>query len=185
MNSIVEAMLNATTRNHNWVIDEVSLLAMRKGSFFTCIEQLREIHDRTKCGMVWIFTNIRDFEAAKRLELQQAWRRGAHKLVLPDVPTIADLTAIFNHSQLEFPDRNLTVQIRYRDAAGKPQSLTAKPQEIIKQVAQEEALLAITERIRYAKGIAKKAGENLNWKHFVEAHLTIVKQANPTEEVWS
>lgn len=184
-NSMFEAMMNALNKDMVWVLDEMSLLAMRKGSFKSCINLAREIHDSSKIGMVWTFTNIADFENAKKRELMEAWRRGVHKLVLPDMPTIADLTAIFEHSKLEFPDKNLTVQIKYRDGAGKTQTLTEKPRDLVYQVARDEALLAITERLRYAKALAKRASAELTWTHFVEAHLRIVKQANPVEEVWS
>ena len=166
------------------ILDELHLLAntYRKGSFFACVEAIREIHDVTKCGMVWCFTNLDEVRAASQKELQQVWRRSVHKLTLPNMPTINDLTAILKHNGLEFPSSDLEVQIRFRDSSNRLQTIEEKPREVLRQLAKNEALLAITERLRYAGNIARKSGIPLNWSHFIDAHLRIVKQSQPKEE---
>jgi DNA transposition AAA+ family ATPase len=186
---IMDAILGGVTGDMLWLFDEMSLLAhtYRKGNFFRCIEALREVHDRNKVPMVWFFTQLDPFQAARNGELQQAWRRGVHKLILPDMPTVGDLTAILENRGLEFPDKGLEVEIRYEDAKGKPQTIVQNPRNILFEVARDEALLAINERLRYAEKLAKQDGDKLNWSHFITAHLIIAKQAMPAEreQAWN
>lgn len=161
------------------IVDEVHLLqhTYRRGSFFACIEVLRRIHDFTKCGMVLSWTILDELKAASQRELQQVWRRGVHKRQLPPMPQIADLRAILNRHELAFPGRKDEVVIRYRNLAGGFDSIKEKPFELLRQVAKDDGLLAITERIRYAHKLARKAREVVDMKHFVEAHLRIQKAA--------
>lgn len=179
---LIRRIKKAVTKDMLLILDEMHLLAYtyRKGSFFSCMEVIREIHDVTKCGMVLSFTILDEVKAASQKELQQLWRRGVHKLILPNMPTIPDLTAILEHSGLEFPGAELKVQVRFKDADGKSQSIEESPRELLRQVAKHEALLAVTERLRYAKKLAR--GQELNWSHFVDAHLRIAKQAEPSPD---
>ena len=181
---LIHRIENAITPDMLLICDEMSLLAhtYRMGSFFNCIEVLRQIHDKKKCGMVWCFTQIKNFMDYRDKELQQAWRRGVHKLILPNMPPVGDLTAILEHHGLKFPSAELKVTVRFRDDAGKLQSIEEKPREVLRQVAKDEALLAVTERIRYARKLAKKANASLDWSHFIDAHLRIAKQSQPTGE---
>lgn len=181
---LVKRIKGALTKDMLLILDEVHLLAhtYRKGSFHNCMEVIREIHDVTKCGMVLCFTLLDDVRAAKQRELQQLWRRGVHKVFLPVMPTKQDLAMIFKHHGLEFPDRADKITVNVRDQAGKRIQIVEQPYEIVRQVAKDEALKAITERIRYAKKLANKASEKLNWKHFVEAHLLIQKEAEQEGE---
>jgi DNA transposition AAA+ family ATPase len=158
------------------ILDECHLLAhtCRPGSFHNCMEVIRELHDETNCGLVLIFTLLDRVRAASQKELQQLWRRGVHKVQLAAMPTKADLAAILEHHGLKFPDRAHTIPIR----AGR-ETLDERPYEILRQLARDEALLAITERIRYARKLAARAGEKMDWPHFVDAHLRIAKNAEP------
>lgn len=167
----------ALTPNMVLSIDELHLLSWtyRKGSFFSCMEVLREIHDETKCGMVWSFTILDNVKAASQKELQQCWRRGVHKVPLPLMPTKGDLSAIFKHNGLEFPDRDLRVTVK---------KITESPYEVVRQTARNEGLKAITERLRYGRKLASRAGRKLDWTFFTEAHLHIAAQATQEGE-WS
>ena len=148
----------------------------RKGSFFACMEVIREIYDETECGMALIFTILDDVKAASQKELQQLWRRGVHKVPLPDMPTKGDLTAILKHSGLEFPDKNLEVTVG---------GVVERPYEVLRQQAKVNGLKAITERLRYAKKLAdRKNSKGIAWANFIDAHLRIEKQAQPEGE-WS
>lgn len=175
---LVDAIKNAVSSNMLMIIDEVHLLAhtYRAGSFHNCMEVIREIHDETGMGMVLCFTLLDQVKAASQKELQQLWRRGVHKVMLPAMPTKGDLAAILQHNGLDFPDRDFKVSISFRDGS-KKLTIEECPYEILRQVAKNEALLAITERLRYARKLANKADEKLDWKHFVTAHLLIAKQA--------
>jgi DNA transposition AAA+ family ATPase len=175
---------NALTPDMLWIFDEVHLLAKtyHPNTFHNCMEVIREIHDTCKVGMVLSFTELDEVKAANQKELQQLWRRAVHKLFLPSMPTIGDLTAILEHNGLKFPAKDLKVRVRYKDDEGQIQTLEDQPREIIRQVAKNEALKAITERIRYARKLAQKAGAPIDWSHFVLAHLKIAKQAEPPAE---
>jgi DNA transposition AAA+ family ATPase len=161
------------------ILDECHLLAhtYRAGSFHNCMEVIRELHDHARCGLVLIFTLLDRVKAASQKELQQLWRRGVHKVQLASMPTKGDVAAILEHNGLKFPERALVIPVR----AGR-EMLEERPYEILRQLAREEALLAITERIRYARKLASKANEKLGWEHFVDAHLRIAKNAEQEGE---
>lgn len=180
---LVASIKNALTKDMLLIIDETHLLShtYREGSFHNCMEVIREIHDETGCGMVLMFTLLDQVKAASQKELQQLWRRGVHKVMLPAMPTKGDLAAILQHNGLDFPDRDFKVAIKFRDG-NKPVTIEECPYEILRQVSKNEALLAITERLRYARKLANKADEKLDWKHFVTAHLLIAKQAEQETE---
>jgi len=175
---LIQRIKNASSPNTLWILDEVHLLAntYRKGSFFACMEVIREIYDETECGMALIFTILDDVKAASQRELQQLWRRGVHKVPLPLMPTKGDIAAILDHAGLDFPDKKFTVTIG---------DIVEMPYEILRQQAKLNGLKAITERIRYARKLSDKAhSKHVSWQHFVEAHLIIEKQAQQEGE-WS
>jgi DNA transposition AAA+ family ATPase len=167
---LIRRIKDALTKDMLLIIDEVHLLAhtYRAGSFHNCMEVLRELHDVTKCGMVLIFTILDAVRAASQKELQQVWRRGVHKVILPKAPTPGDVEAILKHNKLEMPAKDLEITV------GK---ITDRPYDVVRQLASSEGLLSITERIRYARKLANKAMEKLKWEHFVHAHLLIAKNA--------
>lgn len=174
--ALIERIKNALTPNMVVSVDECHLLAYtyRKASFHNCMEVLREIHDETKCGMVLCFTLLDDVKAASQKELQQLWRRGVHKVPLPLMPTKGDLAAILKHNGLEFPDKKLAVRVGGIEDA---------PYETLRQLAKRDGLKAITERLRYGRKLASKAGQGrLRWEHFLDAHLRIAKQAEQEGE---
>jgi len=172
---LIERIKRALGPNTLLILDECHLLAhtYRRGSFHVCMEVIREIHDETGCGMVLCWTILNDVKAASQKELQQLWRRGVHKVPLPMMPTKADLTAILEHNGLQFPARELEVTVG---------RISDRPYEVLRQVAKNEALKAITERLRYARKLANKADQKLSWYHFMDAHLRIAKQAEQEGE---
>ena len=184
VSSLIRRLKSAVTGDMLWVMEEMHLLAMtqRQTSFQSCMDTVREIHDVTEVGMVLSFTHLDQVRASSQAEMQQLWRRGVHKLILPNMPSKGDIGAILEHNSLEFPDAKLKVSIRFKNAADKLETIEESPYEIIRQVAKQEALLAITERLRYARKLANKAGDKLDWQHFVRAHLLISKQSQPEED---
>lgn len=174
---LIRRLKKGTSPNTLWIVDECHLLAntYRRGSFFACMEVLREIHDETRCGMALLFTLLDDVKAASQKELQQLWRRGVHKVPLPVMPTKGDLAAILKSHGLEFPDRALRVTVL---------GVAEQPYEVLRQQALHNGLKAITERLRYGVKLADKAKTRLRWEHFIEAHLRIEKQAEQ-EGVWN
>jgi DNA transposition AAA+ family ATPase len=183
--SLIQRIKRALTPNMVLILDEVHLLkhTYRLGSFFACIEVLRRIHDFCKCGMVLSWTHLEELKAHKERELLQIWRRGVHKIYLPLMPTKDDLALILQHNGLTFPGASLMATVKMRDSRGRLQPITDAPYKVLRQLAKEEGLKSITERLRYANKLAKRAGEKVAWEHFLEAHLRI--QDNQRQEgIW-
>ena len=183
--ALIQRVRRALTPNMVLIIDEVHLLkhTYRLNSFFACIEILRRTQDFTKCGMVLSWTNLEDLRAHKEKELLQAWRRGVHKIYLPAMPTKDDLALILQHNGLAFPEASLIATVRLRDKRGRITPVTDNPYKILRQTARDEGLKAVTERIRYAAKLAKRAGQKISWDHFLEAHL-IILQEQKQEPCW-
>ncbi len=181
---LIERIKRGLSANTLLILDEVHLLAhtYRRGSFHNCMEVLRELYDETRCGMVLCFTILDDVKAASQKELQQLWRRGTHKVFLPAMPTKADLALILEHNGMQFPEKKMTVTVELKDEHNKPVSFTEQPYELVRQLAKEEALKAVTERIRYARKLAGRDGGRIGWNFFVKAHLLIKKQADAGED---
>jgi DNA transposition AAA+ family ATPase len=179
--SLIDRVKRAWNQNTLVIIDEVHLLkhTYRLGSFFACIEVLRRLYDHCRCGMVLSWTNIENLQNASQGELVQLWRRGVHKIALPLMPTKGDIKAILAHNGLDFPARDLTITV-----AARRETIVESPYEILRQLAKRDGLLAITERVRYARKLATKTGDRLSWAHFVDAHLRVEKQAIAETE-WS
>jgi DNA transposition AAA+ family ATPase len=169
-----------------FILDEVHELAYtyQTSSFFKCIEVIREIHDKTKCGFLLCGTQLMldDMNAARAGELQQVWRRGVHKLDLTNSPTKADVAAIVQHAGLEMPGAKLTVRV----AGTGGNEITEHPLAILRQLAKDDGLLSITERLRYGRKLAQKEkpARRLSWHSFTLAHLMIKAQQTPQESGW-
>lgn len=178
--TLIASIKRALKPNMLLILDEVHELmyTYRKESFFACLEVIREIYDATHCGMVLcgtqlLFKNIEE----NRGELEQLLRRGVHRVVLPSMPTIPDLTVILAHHGLEFPDKALKVTCTINK---KP--LVDQPYEILRQVGKDEGLKAICERVRYGQKLSAKAKEKFRWEFFVKAHLLIRANSEATPD---
>lgn len=189
---LIERIKKALTPNTVLILDEVHLLkhTYRLNSFFACIEVIRRIYDKTKCGMVLSWTNLDNLANASQGELIQIWRRGVHKIALPSMPTKADLGTIFHHNGFHggpvttegknpkpientvFPAPDLKVVVK----SGRTE-ITETPYEIIRQLAKNSGLKSITERIRYARKLAKNNSDKVSWTWFAHAHVLIEKQS--------
>jgi DNA transposition AAA+ family ATPase len=178
-----ERIKRGLTKNQVLILDEVHQLiyTYRKESFFACLEVIREIYDHAKCGIVICTTNVfrARIEEERKAALEQLFRRGVHRVQLGDIVLAKDAKMILAHHGLEWPDKRLAFEF-----TGTFGTLTEKPLEILRQLAREEGLKAITERIRYARKFASKARGPLDWKHFVQAHLTIASNAAEPADDW-
>jgi DNA transposition AAA+ family ATPase len=163
------------------VLDEVHQLVYtyRKESFFACLEVLREIYDETGAGVVICATDLLFKRVAdNRGELEQFFRRGVHKKILPAQPQRGDVAMIAEASGLEMPDRDDRVTVTVNGTA-----ITERPYEMLRQIGKEEGLKAISERLRYGQKLANKARAKLTWEHVVRAHF-IIKQAAQPQNDW-
>jgi hypothetical protein len=93
------------------------------------------------------------------------------------MPTKADLESILAHAGLDFPERQFTVKIPTRK-----EDVIESPYEVLRSLAKNEGLKAITERIRYARKLANKTNQKINWHSFIDAHHRIEKQATQEPE---
>lgn len=176
---LIDRTTRAITPEMCMILDEMHLLSYtyRKASFFACMEVIRQILDESGCGLVLCGTMLFDRKTseARTAEMEQLLRRGVHRVVLPSMPSKADLTAIFKHHGLPFPARSDKVTVH---------GIEDRPYDIVRQLAKNEGLKAITERVRYARKIAAKSEADLSWEHVVQAHLTIAGQADSSHEEW-
>jgi len=172
---LTERIKNALGPDALLILDECHLLfnTIMRSSADRCFEKLREIHDETRCGMVWSFTILDEMRARSGSQLQQAWRRGVHKVPLPLMPTKGDLGAILQNNGLNFPAATEQITVG---------TVTERPYEVLRHIAKTEGLKAITERLRYGRKLANKTGDKLAWKHVLSAHLLISKQAQQEGE---
>lgn len=178
---LIARIKKALTPDMVLILDEVHLLAntYRKGSFYACMEQLRRLYDFSQCGLVMTFTLL-GYEAAekhRKRELEQVFRRGVHRINLGDRPTTADIAAVCDSVGLEMPNRSDEVIVK----AGRT-DIKEQPWEMLRQLAQEQGLKAIVERLRYGAKIAE--GDALSWEHVVKAHLLIAKNAEAPSHGW-
>lgn len=178
---LIDRIKRAIPPNLVLILDELHQLiyTYRKESFFAILEVLRSIYDYSQCGMLLSLTNVyrHKIEQERKAALEQLFRRGVHRVQLGDIVLVKDAKPIFEHHGLPWPDKRL--QFEFPGFAA-----PEKPIEILRHLAREEGLKAMTERIRYARKIAKKSKEALDWKHFVQAHLTIAANATAPQDDW-
>lgn len=177
--AMIERIKRALAPNHVMILDEVHQLqyTYRRESFFACVEVIREIYDSVECGMVLCTTNVfrSRFESARKEELEQLFRRGVHQVQLGDIVRVEDLKPILTSSGLEWPDRKFSVEIS---------GVSDQPHEVLRKLARDGGLKAITERIRYGRRLATNARETLSWAHFIHAHLIIETGAAAPKDDW-
>ncbi|MCU0797320.1 MAG: ATP-binding protein [Akkermansiaceae bacterium] len=177
---MIARIKRALSPNHLVIFDEVHQLqyTYRQQSFFACIEVIREIYDAVECGMVLCTTNVfrTRFESAQKEELEQLFRRGVHRIQLGDIVRVEDLKPILAKAGLDWPTSKLTVDV---------EGIKDRPHEVLRQLAREGGLKAITERLRYARLIASRSTQILSWAHFLHAHLIIDTSAKAPDDDWS
>jgi DNA transposition AAA+ family ATPase len=177
---MMNAILNGLNKGMVLVLDEVHLLinTYTTTNFYNCFEIMREIHDRTGVGMLLSTTDYYRDELAKyrKSELGQLFRRGAHRVQLAKGPTEADVRLILKHYGLALPGRHLNVTVR---------GVTEQPYEFLRQLAEHHGLLAITERLRYARNWATSEKRPVTWEDVTRAHLTIKAQATRPKFGWA
>lgn len=178
---LIKRIKKALTRDMVLILDEVHLLAnvYRRGSFFACMEEIRRIWDHCRCGLVMTFTELgyeQTAEARKR-ELMQVFRRSVFKVNLGSAPTVPDIQAITDSYDLAWDDRREAIQVA--------KDITDTPIKALKQLAEEEGLTAIVERIRLAHELAADDGRtSITWRDFMRAHFSVVQQAAKPATGW-
>ncbi|MBN1671185.1 MAG: AAA family ATPase [Kiritimatiellae bacterium] len=155
-----ERVLNAIDDRTLVIIDEAHqcFLSYQHGSQVKVMEVIREIYDRTKCGMVLCGTNVFRHEiqeGAHAKMLEQLRLRCTHPIQLPNKPPAPDLERIAKAFNLPAP----------KDQA----------QEIIKEMIHKSGLGMYVKYLQAAARMAGQEKKRLTWDHFVQTHDIIAK----------
>jgi len=121
------------------------------------LEFLREIHDRTGCGLVLCMTNMgRDAIETSRLApvFKQLSRRGVVKLQLPDAPPLSDLLKIAGSFGLPAPE--------------------GPPLETVKHIRVAGGVGVFCKYLQMARRLADNQNAPLAWSHFQTAYDALV-----------
>lgn len=142
------------------LIDEAhqSFMSYQKSSQTKVYEFLREIQERTECGMVFCGTKVlRDELLFGKLSqmLKQFERRGIVQVMLPDTPPKRDLDAIAKAFGLE--------------------PATDNALEVVKDMIHRSGLGKYIKFLQAATRMAAKQQKKLTWDHFVTAHDIIAR----------
>jgi DNA transposition AAA+ family ATPase len=148
------------------LVDEVhqAMLTTSESTARKVIEFLREVYDRTECGIVMCGTNVfRDeFERGRqKMVFDQFRRRGMLELCLPDTPPKSDIIKIAKSFDLDEPED--------------------KALETIKTMLQESGIGKYFKFLQYANGVAVSRKETLSWDHFLAAYDGVKKLSQPTK----
>ncbi len=155
MNDLVRRVFNAIDDRTLLVFDEFhqTFIGCNDMAARKVVEFVREIYDRTHCGIVICGTKVvrEEFEKGKQsMVWDQFRRRGMVELTLPDVPPKADIIKIASAFGLPDPD--------------------LKTMETIREMLHQSGLGKYIKFLQLAHGVAVSRKESLTWAHFVQAH---------------
>lgn len=178
-----QSMIRAFQSDMVLILDEFHelLYTYRRESFFACAEFVRELYDRCGIGIVLSLTNFgRDqIWDSRKSDLEQIFRRGVHRIQVgtkSGLPLRGDVEMILEHHGLEFPPKSMKCQVG---------EIIESPRDVIHQLAKEEGLKAICERLRYAYKIARQDGrDTITWDDVMRVHVLINTNAKP-EDDWN
>lgn len=154
-----EAMRERVTRaidgNTLVIVDELhqAFNTYQRHARVSVLEVIREIHDRTGCGMVLCGTNVAREEIERgqhKLLLEQLRRRGIFRLQLPQVAPWADRVQIAEAYGLDSPE--------------------GAARETVDEIVHGSGLRAYVSYLQAATKLAAKRKQPLAWKHFQDAY---------------
>ena len=156
-----ERVLQAIDHTNLLIIDELHqvFLSYQKGSAIKCLEVIREIHDRTKCGMVLCGTTQlkKEIQLGQHAELlEQFTDRGVLKVQLPTRLPRADV---------------LLIAAGY----GLDDEPTGSAADVVHELMEARSLRKFGKLLQAAKRLASKEGAAVKWSHFVKAHDILAK----------
>jgi DNA transposition AAA+ family ATPase len=170
---LIKDVINALDDSKLLVIDEVHrvFITYQKTSVMRCLTTLQDIHDKSKCGMVLIATNVlRDQlnhgEFAQFLK--QLRRRGVIEVQLPSVPPREDLDKMAAHFGLA-ADAHGSFTWEVKDGA-KKKSISYKSEEVMLQTANEHGFGKFVILLQQAAELASAKSEDISWLHFCRAY---------------
>lgn len=137
------------------IVDELHQVftSYQKGSAIKVLEFIREVYDRTRCGMVLCGTDVLAYELQRgklALLLKQFNRRGLMKVHLPARTPQADLVLVASKFGLPAPDQTA--------------------QKIIATMIADNGLGMYIKFLQAAATKARKQKKPVTWDHFVDAY---------------
>lgn len=120
------------------------------------VEFVREVYDRTHCGIVICGTKVvqEEFERGRqRMVWDQFRRRGMVELVLPDVAPKSDVLKIAAAFGLDEPD--------------------ASTMDVVRGMLERSGIGMYFKFLQFAHGMAATQKKPLSWDHFQQAHKSI------------
>ena len=149
--ALEDAIFDTLTRRNLLIVDEFhkALTTMGVRSQRSALEFIRDIRDKTRCGLVLCATKVglEKFETGEnRQTFEQLIGRSIIKAVLPDVPPVRDLNAIAKSFDLPRPEGDDLRRLK----------------ELVRQYGLER-LFAYLQKT-YA--ITRKAGAPMSWEAF-------------------
>ena len=149
--ALEDAIFGSLTRYNLLISDEfhLALETSSEASAKAIMEFIREVYDRTGCGLVLSGTKVGivGIEAGKnKLLFDQLRRRGLVKLVLPDVPRKTDVNRFAREFSLPAPAGELF--------------------DGVKTILKRYGLGMYVKYLRKADALARDAKETMTWDHF-------------------
>lgn len=155
-----DRILHAIDSSNLLIIDEIHqcLMTYQRASRLNILEFIREIHDRTKCGLVLCGTRIfkKEIMAGEYKDLlEQLARRSVFEVQLPSKLPRKDLDAVAK-------------------AYGLPPA-EGLAEDLMNNVMQEKGLGKFTKFLQAASRLAAREEVGMTWDHFIRAHDIIAK----------
>jgi DNA transposition AAA+ family ATPase len=156
-----DRVLGAIDHTNLIIIDELHqvFLSYQKGSAVKCLEVIREIHDRTKCGMVLCGTTRlkKELMIGAHVELlEQFTDRGVLKVQLPQ----------------KLPRRDLLLIAEGFGLDTEPDGAAA---EIVAETLAANSVRRFAKMLQAASRLAHRETAPLSWGHFTKAHDLLAK----------
>lgn len=173
-NDLRRRILECFDENNLLIIDEAHQCLLGAGRFADTaaltLEFIREIHDRRRCGVVFIGTDVLREGLKHHRVLVQLWRRRSPGLVvtLPAAVPDADLVEFASAFGLEpAPDKDMTISVEGAD--GKTTSFKANPYKLQTESVRADGLGAWIRLLEDARESAKDAGGKMSWGRVLAA----------------
>ena len=149
--ALEDAIFGSLTRYNLLIIDEfhLALETATDASAKAIMEFIREIYDRTGCGLVMSATKVglTGIESGKNMLLfDQLRRRGVVRVILPDVPPVRDINTIARSFDLPLPAGEIL--------------------QHIKTLIKTRGLGVFIKYLQKSYAVSRKAKEELSWDSF-------------------
>lgn len=172
---LIEDCAAALDESKLLIVDEVHRVftTYQKTSVMRCLDVLRWLHDKTRCGLVLIGTNVFRDELSRgqfSQYLKQLRRRGLIELQLPSVPPREDLDVMAKHFGLD-PEQHDSFECEFM-VEGKKKLVSVHSEEVMLRIAKSDGFGKYIIRLQDAAELAANKKQALSWEHFVKAdHL--------------